>query len=125
MWFPRLRGGSRAGTAAAAPLAAGEAHSRHPPNITDPVVVTAGAELAGLAEGRRKMMGHACEFETSMMLALRPELVRRGEVRDDPPRSDAALRGLFLAEDMWQRTDHGAVGYPERATAEKGRAFLE
>ena len=25
---------------------------------------------------------------------------------------------------MKQRTDHGAVGYPERATAEKGTAFL-
>jgi creatinine amidohydrolase len=52
------------------------------------------------------------------------ELARRGAVRDDPPRDDAALRGLFLAEDMWQRTDHGAVGYPERASADKGRAFL-
>ena len=25
---------------------------------------------------------------------------------------------------MFQRTDHGAVGYPELATAEKGRRFL-
>jgi creatinine amidohydrolase len=82
------------------------------------------AELAALAEGPRKAMGHACEFETSMMLALRPDLVRPAEIRDDPPRDDAALRGLFLADDMRQRTDHGAVGYPERATAEKGRAFL-
>jgi creatinine amidohydrolase len=82
-------------------------------------------ELAALAEGPRKSMGHACEFETSMMLALRPDLVRRGEVRDDPPRDDAVLRGLFLADDMRQRTDHGAVGYPERASADKGRACLD
>jgi creatinine amidohydrolase len=81
-------------------------------------------ELAALAEGPRRTMGHACEFETSMMLALRPELVRREEVRDDPPADDPALRGLYLSEDMYQRTDHGCVGYPERATAEKGRAFL-
>jgi creatinine amidohydrolase len=85
----------------------------------------AAAELAALAEGPRKMMGHACEFETSMMLALRPDLVRRDQIRDDPPREDAALRGLYLAEDMKQRTDHGAVGYPELAAAEKGRAFLD
>jgi creatinine amidohydrolase len=85
----------------------------------------AAKELAGLAEGPHKVMGHACEFETSMILALRPELVRLGEVRDDPPPSEPALRGLFLAEDMKQRTDHGAVGYPERASAEKGRAFLQ
>jgi creatinine amidohydrolase len=81
-------------------------------------------ELAALAEGARKTMGHACEFETSMMLALRPDLVRRDQIKDDPPKEDAALRGLYLAADMHQRTDHGAVGYPELATAEKGRAFL-
>ncbi len=81
-------------------------------------------ELAALAEGPRKTMGHACEFETSMMLALRPDLVRREDIQDDPPDDDPALRGLYVAEDMWQRTDHGAVGYPQRATAEKGRAFL-
>ena len=84
----------------------------------------AAAELAALAEGPRKTMGHACEFETSMMMALRPDLVRRDQIRDDPPREDATLRGLYLSEDMKQRTDHGAVGYPELATAEKGRAFL-
>jgi creatinine amidohydrolase len=85
----------------------------------------AAPELAALAEGPRKVMGHACEFETSMMLALRPDLVRREAIRDDPPRDDPVLRGLYLAEDMWQRTDHGAVGYPERASADKGRACLD
>jgi creatinine amidohydrolase len=82
-------------------------------------------ELAALAEGPRKSMGHACEFETSMMLALRPDLVHRDAIQDDPPRDQAVLQGLFLAEDMWQRTDHGAVGYPERASAEKGQAMLQ
>lgn len=84
----------------------------------------ADRELAALADGPRKSMGHACEFETSMMLALRPELVRHEAIRDDPPRDDPSLRGLFLADDMWQKTDHGCVGYPERASAEKGQALL-
>jgi creatinine amidohydrolase len=84
----------------------------------------AAKELAALAEGPRKSMGHACEFETSMVLALRPELVRRDQIKDDAPNDDEVLRGLYLAEDMRQRTDHGAVGYPERASPEKGRAFL-
>ncbi len=84
----------------------------------------AAKELAALAEGGRKTMGHACEFETSMMLALRPDLVRRDQIKDDSMTEDATLRGLYLAEDMHQRTDHGAVGYPELASAEKGRAFL-
>src|SRR5437870_3305426 len=80
-------------------------------------------ELAALAEGPRKSMGHACEFETSMVLALRPELVQREAIKNDPPRDDAVLRGLYVAEDMFQRTDHGAVGYPELASAEKGQRF--
>ena len=84
----------------------------------------ADKELVALAKGSRKEMGHACEFETSMMLALRPELVRREEIKDDPPQDEPALRGVFVAEDMKQRTDHGAVGYPECASAEQGRAFL-
>jgi creatinine amidohydrolase len=85
----------------------------------------AATELAALAEGPRKVMGHACEFETSMMLYLRPDLVRRDRIADDPPNDDPALRGLFSGEDMYQRTDHGAVGYPALASAEKGKAFLE
>jgi creatinine amidohydrolase len=84
----------------------------------------AAAEMAERAEGPRKSMGHACEMETAMMLALRPDLVRRDQIQDDPPREDSALHGVYLAEDMRQRTDHGAVGYPERATAEKGKAML-
>jgi len=81
-------------------------------------------ELAALVVGPRKSMGHACEFETAMVLALRPDLVRTDEIKDDPPAEEAVLRGLYIAEDMKQRTDHGAVGYPERASAEKGRLFL-
>jgi creatinine amidohydrolase len=81
-------------------------------------------ELAELVEGPRKVMGHACEFETSMVLALRPDLVRREEIHDDPPTPEPELRGLFLADDMKQRTRQGAVGYPERASAEKGQALL-
>jgi creatinine amidohydrolase len=85
----------------------------------------AAKELAELAQGPRKNMGHACEFETSMVLALRPDLVRRDQIKDDPLPSEPVLRGLFIAEDMKQRTDHGAAGYPELATAEKGRACLD
>lgn len=81
-------------------------------------------ELAALAEGDRKTMGHACEYETSMMLALRPDLVRKDQIADDPPQDDPVLRGLSMIQDMHQRTDHGCVGYPQLASAEKGRACL-
>jgi creatinine amidohydrolase len=82
-------------------------------------------ELAALAEGGRKSMGHACELETAMVMALRPDLVRVGEILDDPPTEEELLRGVYTAQDMKQLTDHGAVGYPEAARAEKGRAFLD
>jgi creatinine amidohydrolase len=82
-------------------------------------------ELAGLAEGPRKTMGHACEFETSMVMALRPDLVRKDQIRNDLETTDPALRGLYLADDMRQRTDHGTVGYCELAAPEKGRKFID
>ena len=58
-------------------------------------------------------------------LALCPERVRRDEIKDDPPPAEPELRGLYLCEDMHQRTDHGAVGYPERASAEKGKRLIQ
>ncbi len=82
-------------------------------------------ELAALAEGPRKTMGHACEFEASMMLALRPDLVHRDEFKNDSTGDkDDSLRGLYIAEDMSQNTHQGSVGYSELATAAKGKLFL-
>jgi creatinine amidohydrolase len=81
-------------------------------------------EIARRCAGPRKSVGHACEVETSMMMHLRPDLVRPREIADDPESLPDALRGLYIAKDMGQRTDHGAVGYPELATPEKGAQFL-
>jgi creatinine amidohydrolase len=82
-------------------------------------------ELAKLAAGERKHMGHACEFETSMMMHFRPDLVRAGEIKNDHQAKPRALRGLYVAEDMSQRTGQGCVGYPEAATRESGRRFAD
>jgi creatinine amidohydrolase len=84
----------------------------------------AEAEIAALCQGPRKTMGHACEIETSMMMALRPELVRTEQVANDPDRTPYGLKGLFWARDFARRTDHGAVGYPENADAARGREML-
>ncbi len=81
-------------------------------------------ELADLCTGPRKSVGHACEIETSMMLHLRPDLVRTDLIRDDPCPAPEALGPLFWARDFGRRTDHGAVGYPEQATADKGEMML-
>jgi creatinine amidohydrolase len=78
-------------------------------------------------------MGHACEMETSIMLALRPELVKRElAVADgDPPRSrfdhrdmlEPASVGQFRFWDEWSR--RGPIGDPSTASAEKGQRFLD
>ena len=81
-------------------------------------------ELAALAKGGRRGMGHACEFETSMMMHFRPDLVRTSEIRNDHQTHPEVFRGLYFAEDMGQRTDQGCVGYPEAATPESGKAFV-
>ncbi len=85
----------------------------------------AAREFAAIAEGPRKEMGHACEFETSMILHLRPDLVHKDQIVNDGYPADPALRGLFLADDMAQLTQRGCVGYPELASAEKGKRLLQ
>jgi len=85
----------------------------------------AAAELAALCKGPRTSVGHACEIETSMMMAIRPDLVHTDLIRDDPCPDPAGLNGLFWARDFKRRTDHGAVGYPEYASPESGRKMLD
>lgn len=74
--------------------------------------------------GDHKYVGHACEFETSMMLHVRPELV------DNERRADAGklvpdqLDGVFLSRDMRQRTREGCTGRPDLASAEIGERLF-
>jgi creatinine amidohydrolase len=77
-------------------------------------------EIAGLCEGPKKEVGHACEVETSLMLHLRPDLVRRGLIRDDPETIPGPPAGLTWARDFARKTDHGVVGHPESADADRG-----
>jgi creatinine amidohydrolase len=69
-------------------------------------------------------MGHACEWETSMILALRPELVA-GDVTKLPPvpfgRGAApGYRGWAMPD----RSEPGHIGDPAAATKEKGDALF-
>jgi len=76
---------------------------------------------------------HGGDAETSLMLALRPELVRVAEVRDFPSAAEVIERdfGLLRAKPplgfAWAASDlnpAGAVGEADRATAEKGEAAI-
>ena len=79
-------------------------------------------------EGRsdlvQKQMGHACEWETSMVLRLNPALVV-GPVQDVPevPHGEAFAPG-HRAWVMPDRSEPGHIGHPSSATAEKGEALF-
>lgn len=68
----------------------------------------------------QQQMGHACEWETSMMLALHPELVATDpeQVPDVPFGTGAApaYRGWTMAD----RSEPGHIGSAAAATATKG-----
>ncbi len=76
---------------------------------------------------------HGGDCETSLMLALRPDLVRTGEVRDFPSAAEAIERDFALLRAKpplgfaWAASDlnpAGAVGEADRATAAKGEGAL-
>jgi serine/threonine protein kinase len=72
----------------------------------------------------QRRMGHACEFETSMMLRLHPHLVA-GDVKqlkdvDWGNPFEPASRGWITKD----RTEPGHIGFPRHATAEKGEILF-
>ena len=78
-------------------------------------------------------VGHACEFETSLMLLFAPHLVDMDAV---PPAANVPtfawaegdlLRSprAALYRSMRDMTPHGAYGEPARASAEKGRQIVD
>lgn len=73
----------------------------------------------------QKTMGHACEWETSMILRLAPHLVA-GDITklETVPNGyafDPAYRGWITKE----RTPTGHIGSPQDASAEKGENLFE
>ncbi|MEO2017294.1 MAG: creatininase family protein, partial [Fuerstiella sp.] len=70
-------------------------------------------------------VGHACEFETSMILHLRPELVDNDRLADAGKLVTDQIDGVFLSRDMRQRTREGFTGRPDLATAEKGERLFD
>lgn len=68
-------------------------------------------------------MIHACELETSLMLALYPEHVRMDRaVAEYPERPSLYGRSTISLGDL---SESGVYGDPTKATAEKGRLMLD
>jgi creatinine amidohydrolase len=69
---------------------------------------------------------HACEAETSMVMALRPDLVdetRFAEARfAEGPRPAS---GVYRWHSFAKRTASGVIGDPTAASAAKGERLLE
>jgi creatinine amidohydrolase len=75
-------------------------------------------------EIHQRDMGHACEWETSMMLAIRPELV--GDYRSTlPVEPGNAFRPGYRAWVTKDRSSPGHIGWPHLASADKGNVLLE
>ena len=92
----------------------------------------AGDEIAELRESRPGGMGHACEFETAMMMHLRRDLVRPDRaVTHYPDPGSAYLSTDLLAAskvrtylDFKDLSPSGTLGDPSLATPEKGARFF-
>ncbi len=72
---------------------------------------------------QQRQMGHACEWETSMMLRLAPHLVghlKGLETVESGHPFEPAVRGWITKD----RSRPGHIGSPQLATAEKGEALF-
>jgi creatinine amidohydrolase len=86
---------------------------------------TVGAEpTEDVSNLKQDRMGHACEWETSMILRLAPHLVV-GDVKQVP---DVPFgRAFEPAHRAWAMPDRsvpGHIGYPQYASAEKGEVLF-
>jgi creatinine amidohydrolase len=124
---------SHGGNAAILEVVLAEFQSRHPKSQT--VLVTywsaAAEELQRIRESPIGGMGHACELETSLVLAVRPDLVRAAKMESDGmgPRSRFLYRDMLvpgIISTWWnpaETSSHGGEGDPTTASAEKGELF--
>jgi creatinine amidohydrolase len=89
-------------------------------------------ELSKLRESGFGGIGHACELETSFILATHPKLVDRSKVKEDGMMADSEFsRGEMLSapsvtvyKTFKETTGTGTFGDPTLAAAEKGEAML-
>jgi creatinine amidohydrolase len=70
--------------------------------------------------------GHAAAEETSVNLALHPQIVRVDKAVDEEPRKHAAeVEGITLPLDTVDETSSGVFGKSTTASAEEGKKVLE
>jgi len=93
----------------------------------------AAAKIAPLVEGEFPSVGHACEFETSVMQVLHPDLVDMSLAQDDGPtdakppfRADLLSGGAAgWSLPFSKMTKCGVIGRPSLANQEKGQKLID
>lgn len=92
----------------------------------------AAQAIARLRQSEPGGMGHACEFETAMIMHIRPDLVAAGKARTiypdpgSPYLSTDLLKGSQVKTylDFKDLSPHGTLGDPSLASPEKGAEFF-
>ena len=92
---------------------------------TTPYSGPAEGEMEKIMEAGPRGSGHAGETETSMILALRPDLVKTDRLQADGHCGRLNLPGVRNYRRFDRRTSHGGLGDPRSATAEKGERFFK
>ncbi|MCB9769158.1 MAG: creatininase family protein, partial [Candidatus Omnitrophica bacterium] len=90
----------------------------------NPETYREGMEAEGVA--------HACEYETSLILALRPELAAVDQIREGPMalnndwvKTEGPGSRVSVFRRFRRLTASGSMGKPTLATAQKGKRLLE
>ncbi len=69
--------------------------------------------------------GHGCEFETSLTLRARPDLVRLARVTKRGRVRPRAIPNATHRADWIRQVPEGYIGEPRRATAKTGKALID
>ncbi|HEX4169000.1 MAG TPA: creatininase family protein [Bryobacteraceae bacterium] len=93
----------------------------------------AAEEFTAIRSSPEGGMGHACEMETSVLLARHPDLVDMSKAESDGPGPEMGYRTIdmlkqppfSLINEFDELSTSGVLGMPKLATAEKGARFLE
>ncbi|TAM83068.1 MAG: creatininase family protein [Acidobacteria bacterium] len=91
-----------------------------------------GEEIQSIRDTPVGGMGHSGELETSVMLVVRPELVRKDLIDPDGPGKLSKFEGrdmfapgkVSIAKPFKEMTRHGGIGDPRKASREKGERIL-
>ena len=104
------------------------------PRLRSPIVsftywYAAAEPIAAILETQKALL-HACEAETSMMMAVRPELVAEDRIpmakaNRTPDVQDIVGGGVYRWRTTGSMSSSGVIGNPEAATADKGRRLFD